>query len=76
MHAGSLDHLTHSHAFLGEQHNEHERRTWLVVGLTFSMMVAEIAGGEIVVGFGGNQLLQSAGVVVDIGKNQKACHSA
>jgi cation diffusion facilitator family transporter len=45
MHAGSLDYLTHSRAFLGEQHEEHERRTWLVVGLTFSMMVAEIAGG-------------------------------
>ena len=47
MHADSLDHLTHSHAFLGEQHEENERRTWLVVGLTFSMMVAEIAGGSL-----------------------------
>jgi Co/Zn/Cd efflux system component len=45
MHTGSLDHLTHSHAFLGEQHEENERRTWHVVGLTFSMMVAEITGG-------------------------------
>ena len=35
MHADSLHHLTHSHAFLGEQHKENERRTWLVVGLTF-----------------------------------------
>jgi cation diffusion facilitator family transporter len=47
MHAESLDHLTHSHAFLGEQHEENERRTWLVVGLTFSMMVAEITGGTL-----------------------------
>jgi cation diffusion facilitator family transporter len=47
MHADSLDHLTHSHAFLGEKHEEHERRTWFVVGLTFSMMVAEIAGGTL-----------------------------
>jgi cation diffusion facilitator family transporter len=47
MHADSLDHLTHSHAFLGEQHEENERRTWLVVGLTLSMMVAEIAGGTL-----------------------------
>jgi cation diffusion facilitator family transporter len=47
MHADSLDHLTHSHAFLGEQHEENERRTWLVVGLTFFMMVAEIAGGTL-----------------------------
>ena len=47
MHTESLDHLTHSHAFLGELHEENERRTWLVVGLTFSMMVAEIAGGTL-----------------------------
>ena len=47
MHAESLDHLTHSHAFLGEQHEENERRTWLVIGLTFSMMVAEITGGTL-----------------------------
>ena len=47
MHTESLDHLTHSHAFLGEQHEEHERRTWLVVGLTFSMMIAEITGGTL-----------------------------
>jgi cation diffusion facilitator family transporter len=47
MHTGSLDHLTHSHAFLGERHEENERRTWLVVGLTFSMMVAEITGGTL-----------------------------
>jgi cation diffusion facilitator family transporter len=45
MHTESLDHLTHPHAFLGERHEENERRTWLVVGLTSSMMVAEIAGG-------------------------------
>jgi Co/Zn/Cd efflux system component len=50
MHADSLDHLTHSHAFLGlgEHHRDNERRTWFVVGLTFSMMVAEIAGGTLV----------------------------
>jgi cation diffusion facilitator family transporter len=47
MHADSLDHLTHSHAFLGEQHEENEHRTWFVVGLTFFMMVAEIAGGTL-----------------------------
>lgn len=29
MHVNSLRHLTHSHAFLGEQHDENERRTWL-----------------------------------------------
>ena len=47
MHANSLDHLTHSHAFLGEQHEENERRTWLVVGLTLSMLLAEIGGGTL-----------------------------
>jgi cation diffusion facilitator family transporter len=47
MHAESLNHLTHSHAFLGEQHEENERRTWLVVGLTSFMMVGEIIGGTL-----------------------------
>jgi cation diffusion facilitator family transporter len=39
--------LTHPHVFLGAQHDRNERRTWFVVGLTFSMMVAEIAGGTL-----------------------------
>jgi hypothetical protein len=47
MHAGSLDHLTHPHVFLGTQHDRNERRTWFVVGLTFSLMVAEITGGTL-----------------------------
>jgi cation diffusion facilitator family transporter len=47
MHADSVGHLIHSHDFLGELHEENERRTWLVVGLTFSMMVAEIIGGRL-----------------------------
>jgi cation diffusion facilitator family transporter len=33
--------------FLGEHHERNERRTWLVVGLTAVMMVAEIIGGTI-----------------------------
>jgi cation diffusion facilitator family transporter len=36
---------THSHVFLGEGHEENERRTWLVIGLCSFMMVAEIIGG-------------------------------
>ena len=36
---------THSHAFLGEGHEQNERRTWLVIGLCGFMMVAEIIGG-------------------------------
>ena len=47
MHAHSIKHWQHRHAFLGARHDRHERRTWLVVGLTTAMMVAEIAGGSI-----------------------------
>ena len=47
MHSGSLDQLTHPHVFLGLEHDRNERRTWFVVGLTFSMMVAEIVGGSL-----------------------------
>ena len=39
--------LTHPHVFLGLEHDRNERRTWFVVGLTFSMMVAEIVGGSL-----------------------------
>ena len=44
----------HHHVFLGTRHAENERRTWLVVGLTAAMMVAEIAGG---IAFGSMALL-------------------
>ncbi len=47
MHSHSIERWTHSHAFLGERHQENERRTWLVVVLTLTMMVAEIAGGTV-----------------------------
>ena len=47
MHSGSLDSFTHTHVFLGADHDRNERGTWLVVALTFSMMVAEIAGGAV-----------------------------
>jgi Co/Zn/Cd efflux system component len=47
MHAHSIEHWQHRHAFLGARHDRHERRTWLVVALTAVMMVAEIAGGSI-----------------------------
>ena len=45
MHTHSLDRWTHSHAFLGSKHVENERKTWLVVLLTATMMVVEIIGG-------------------------------
>jgi len=47
MHSHSMTPWTHEHAFLGEHHGEHERRTWSVVALTAAMMVAEIAGGSL-----------------------------
>jgi cation diffusion facilitator family transporter len=36
---------THSHVFLGEGHEQNERRTWMVIVLCAFMMVAEIVGG-------------------------------
>ena len=35
-----------THNFLGSQHDKHERRTWMVVGLTAITMVVEIAAGS------------------------------
>jgi cation diffusion facilitator family transporter len=54
MHAHRLADWRHDHVFLGEAHDRNERRTWMVVGLTAAMMVAEIAGGMI---FGSMALL-------------------
>ena len=36
---------THSHVFLGEWHEQNERRTWMVIVLCGLMMIAEIVGG-------------------------------
>lgn len=36
---------THGHNFLGSNHQRNERRVWLVIALTASMMVVEIAAG-------------------------------
>jgi cation diffusion facilitator family transporter len=54
MHANSLDQWTHGHVFLGAHHAHHERRTWFVVALTVTMMLAEIGAGSI---FGSMALL-------------------
>jgi len=54
MHSHTLDKWRHDHVFLGAAHDRNERRTWLVVGLTATMMVAEIAGGTL---FGSMALL-------------------
>ena len=37
--------LEHSHVFLGEGHEQAERRTWVVIALCGAMMVLEIVGG-------------------------------
>ena len=47
MHTETLDTWRHEHVFLGARHAENERRTWMVVALTATMMVVEIAGGAI-----------------------------
>lgn len=36
---------SHTHVFLGEGHEQNERRTWMVIALCALMMVAEIVGG-------------------------------
>lgn len=37
----------HDHVFLGDQHRRNEKRVWLVIVLTASMMVIEIVAGAI-----------------------------
>ncbi|NDV85407.1 CDF family Co(II)/Ni(II) efflux transporter DmeF [Aurantimonas aggregata] len=37
----------HGHVFLGDAHSRNERRVWLVIALTVSMMVIEIVAGTI-----------------------------
>lgn len=46
MHTHTLDQHMHDHVFLGEKHEQNERRTWLVVVLTLAMMTAEITAGS------------------------------
>src|ERR1700726_4506702 len=42
---GGTPALLHSHVFLGEGHEQSERRTWAVIWLCGAMMIAEIVGG-------------------------------
>lgn len=37
----------HDHVFLGQDHDRNERKTWAVIALTATMMVAEIVAGTI-----------------------------
>ncbi len=41
----ATDLATHTHVFLGEGHEQNERRTWLVIWLCGAMMIVEIVGG-------------------------------
>lgn len=47
MHAHTAADHAHTHVFLGDAHDAHERRTRWVVALTAAMMVIEIAAGWI-----------------------------
>src|SRR5579863_3880225 len=47
MHTHAIERWQHQHVFLGRHHARNERKTWLVIGLTASMMVAEITGGTL-----------------------------
>src|SRR5438445_10700798 len=46
MHSHLPESWPHRHVYLGEKHDRHEKRTWFVVALTATMMVAEIGGGH------------------------------
>jgi Co/Zn/Cd efflux system component len=35
------------HAFLGENHARYERRMWLVIAITVTMMIVEIVAGTV-----------------------------
>ncbi|MDX3928816.1 MAG: CDF family Co(II)/Ni(II) efflux transporter DmeF [Shinella sp.] len=43
----TLENFRHDHDFLGRDHARNERRVWLVIALTATMMIAEIAAGTL-----------------------------
>lgn len=45
MHSHGIQDHRHEHVFLADDHVRNERRTWLVIAFTLTMMVAEIAAG-------------------------------
>lgn len=45
--ANGIDGLKHDHVFLGADHERNERKVWLVIVLTATMMVAEIVAGSV-----------------------------
>ena len=52
--AGERLRSRHSHVFLGADHDRNARRTWIVIAITATMMVVEIAAGAL---FGSMALL-------------------
>lgn len=47
MHSQSIEAFRHQHFFLGADHDRNERKTWAVIVLCGTMMVAEIGGGAL-----------------------------
>lgn len=45
MHSHGIQDHRHEHVFLADDHVRNERRTWAVIALTLTMMVAEITAG-------------------------------
>src|SRR5262249_27970012 len=45
MHTYSIDDFRHAHVFLGQAHERNERKTWAVIAVCTTMMIAEIVGG-------------------------------
>ncbi len=45
--ADPIEALKHEHMFLGADHERNERKVWLVIALTATMMVAEIVAGSV-----------------------------
>ena len=44
MHSHSIDDFRHAHMFLGEAHERHERKVWIVIAICAAMMAASGAG--------------------------------
>lgn len=45
MHTQSIEAFRHRHLFLGDSHEQNERKTWSVIAICAAMMLAEIVGG-------------------------------
>ncbi len=46
-HSGRHSISGHDHVFLGENHQRNEKRTWIVIAITATMMVIEITAGNL-----------------------------